>query len=55
MLDPRHVIGLARVLDKARQRDAARAEYQRFLELWKSADQDLPELAEARAALSRLH
>ncbi len=54
MLDPLHVIGLARVLDKAGQRDAARAEYQRFLELWKNADNDLPELAEARAALPRL-
>ena len=54
MLDPLHVIGLARVLDKAGQRDAARAEYQRFLELWKNADKNLPELAEARTAVSRL-
>lgn len=54
MLDPLHVIGLARVLDQDDQRDAARAEYQRFLELWKNADKELPELDEARAALSRL-
>jgi eukaryotic-like serine/threonine-protein kinase len=53
MLDPRHVIALARLLDKAGQRDAARAEYQRFLQYWKAADPDLPELAEARARLAR--
>ena len=53
MLDPRHVIALARLLDKAGERDAARAEYQRFLEYWKAADPDLPELAEARARLAR--
>ena len=53
MLDPRHVIALARLLDKAGARDAARAEYQRFLEYWKAADPDLPELAEARARLAR--
>src|SRR6185295_6828888 len=35
MLDPLHVIALARVLDRAGQHDAARAEYRRFLELWK--------------------
>jgi tetratricopeptide (TPR) repeat protein len=54
MLDPLHVIALARVLDKAGQHDAARVEYQRFLELWKDADKDRPELAEARAALAKL-
>ena len=53
MLDPRHVIALARLLEKAGERDAARAEYQRFLEYWKAADPDLPELAEARARLAR--
>ena len=51
MLDPLHVIALARVLDKAGQRDAARAEYRRFLDLWEDADADRPELREARAAL----
>lgn len=51
MLDPLHVLALARVLDKAGQRDAARVEYERFLNYWKDADKDLPQLAEARAAL----
>jgi tetratricopeptide (TPR) repeat protein/predicted Ser/Thr protein kinase len=53
MLDPLHVIALARVLDRAGQREAARAEYRRFLDLWKDADSDRPELTEARAALAR--
>ena len=53
MLDSRHVIALARLLDKAGDRDAARSEYQRFLEYRKDADPGLPELAEARARLAR--
>jgi tetratricopeptide (TPR) repeat protein len=54
MLDPRHVLALARVLEKAGQRDAARIQYQRFLDFWKGADKELPELAEARQSLARL-
>ena len=53
MLDPRHVLALARVLDKAGRKAEAHAEYQRFLALWKEADAELPELAEARRALAR--
>jgi hypothetical protein len=49
--EPRYVLALARLLDKAGKRDEARAEYKRFLDYWKSADSDLPELAEARARL----
>ncbi len=49
VLEPRYVLELARLLDKAGQRDAARLEYRRFLEYWKNADSDRPELAEARA------
>jgi tetratricopeptide (TPR) repeat protein/tRNA A-37 threonylcarbamoyl transferase component Bud32 len=51
MLEPRYVLALARLLDKAGQPDAAKAEYRRFLELWKNADPDLPELKEAHARL----
>lgn len=51
MPDPLHALALARLLDKAGQRDAARVEYQRFLDWWKTADRDLPQLAEAQAKL----
>lgn len=39
----------ARVLAQLGQKEAARDEYRRFLEFWKDADLDLPELREARA------
>jgi tetratricopeptide (TPR) repeat protein len=53
MLEPRHVLGLAQLLDRAGKREAARDQYRRFLQLWDGADPDLPELAEARRALAR--
>ena len=49
MLEPHHVLELARLLDASGDQDAARVEYQRFLDLWKNADPGLPELTEARA------
>jgi tetratricopeptide (TPR) repeat protein len=49
MPDPLHALALARLLDKAGQHDAARVEYRRFLDWWKDADKELPQLAEARA------
>ena len=49
MLEPRYVLELARLLDESGDKEAARAEYERFLELWKDADEGLPELKEARA------
>ncbi|MGH9462049.1 MAG: tetratricopeptide repeat protein, partial [Vicinamibacteria bacterium] len=52
MLEPRHVLELARFLDASGDANAAQAEYQRFLDLWKNADPDLPELAEARQYLA---
>ncbi len=48
VLEPRYVLELARLLDKSGDRAAAKKEYQRFVDLWKNADSDLPELAEAR-------
>ena len=54
MLEPRCVLALARLLEKSGERKAARTEYQRFLDLWKEADEALPELAEARARVAAL-
>ncbi|MGH9462693.1 MAG: protein kinase domain-containing protein [Vicinamibacteria bacterium] len=51
ILEPRYVLELARLLDETGQKEAARAEYQRFLALWKDADDGLPELAEAHSYL----
>jgi hypothetical protein len=52
ILDPHLILRLAGLLDKKGDRAGARQEYQRFLDLWQRADPGLPELAEARAALS---
>ena len=46
--EPRLVLAVARLADRAGDRETARAEYTRFLELWKGADDGLPELAESQ-------
>ena len=51
-LEPRYVLRLARLLHESGDREGARAEYERFLNLWKDADAGLPEVAEARAYLA---
>jgi serine/threonine protein kinase len=52
VLEPRHVLELARLLDKEGDAAGARVEYGRFLKLWANADADRPELIEARSAAS---
>jgi TolB-like protein/Tfp pilus assembly protein PilF len=52
--EPRYVLEIARLLDQTGDRQGARKEYERFLDLWKRADTDLPEVSEARQALARL-
>ena len=52
--EPRYVLQIARLLEKKGDRVAALAEYRRFLDLWKDADTNLPELAEAKRAVTRL-
>jgi hypothetical protein len=52
-LEPRFVLGLARLLDQAGDAAGARAQYQRFAALWQGADPGLPELDEARRHLKR--
>ena len=53
-VEPRYVLEVARLEEKSGNRQAALADYQRFLNLWKDADRDLPELVEARRAVARL-
>ena len=50
VLEPRHVLQLARLLEESGDKAGARVEYQRFLGLWANADAGLPELAEAKRA-----
>ena len=52
--EPLYVLQIARLLEKKGDRKAALSEYQRFLELWKGADADLPQLAESKRAIARL-
>ena len=54
MYEPRYVLEIARLLEQSGNRTEARKEYVRFLEFWKNADSDLPELAEAKRAVARL-
>ncbi len=49
-LEPRHILELARLLDKEGDKAGARVEYGRFLKLWTNADAALPELSEAKQA-----
>ena len=50
---PRYVFEIARLLEQRGEIQQARVEYERFLGLWKTADPDLPELAEARRAVDQ--
>jgi tetratricopeptide (TPR) repeat protein len=53
MMETRFVLETARLLDETGDKEGARAEYERFLELWKNADAGLPELKEARAYVAK--
>ena len=46
---------LARVLVREQKLDEARAEYRRFLDIWKNADADVPLLIQAKEEYSKLH
>ena len=54
VLEPRYVLELARLDAKAGDTDAAKKEYERFLNLWKDADPDIPVLQEAKAEYAKL-
>jgi tetratricopeptide (TPR) repeat protein len=54
MYEPRYVLEIARLLEQTGDTRAALNEYERFLQFWKNADSDLPELADARSGVIRL-
>jgi hypothetical protein len=53
-IGPAARVQLARALRGAGETAKAKAAYQDFLALWKSADADIPLLRQAKAELSRL-
>lgn len=53
VVEPRYILELARLLDEVGDAEAAKIEYRRFLQFWKDADPELPELSEARRYLSK--
>ncbi|MEE9234715.1 MAG: tetratricopeptide repeat protein, partial [Candidatus Acidoferrales bacterium] len=53
-LEPRFVLELARLLAESGDTEAAKKEYQRFLELWQDADPNIPILREAKAEYAKL-
>jgi serine/threonine protein kinase/Tfp pilus assembly protein PilF len=53
-IHPRHHYRLATLYDQKGQSGKAIKQYERFLEIWKDADEDLPELIDARKRLKRL-
>jgi serine/threonine protein kinase len=52
--EPRYVLEIARLLNRTGDTGAAKQEAQRFLDLWRSADPGLPEVAEARQMIKRI-
>ena len=54
LTDPIYHYRLATLCERAGKVDKAKTEYSRFLELWKNADSDRPELIDARSRLRRL-
>jgi len=54
VLEPRYVLELARLYAETGDTEAAKKEYQRFLELWKNADPGLPALRRAKAEYTKL-
>jgi tetratricopeptide (TPR) repeat protein len=51
---PKSILLLGKILEQKGLRDQARQQYEKFLKLWKRADEDLPELIEAKARLTKL-
>jgi tetratricopeptide (TPR) repeat protein len=54
VFEPRYVLEIARLYELEGDKPSARREYERFMQFWKKADEDLAELVEVRTALTRL-
>src|SRR5262245_29417948 len=54
VFEPRYVLQIARLLERSGEKQASLKETERFLNFWKGADSDLPEIADARRAVERL-
>lgn len=50
-----YVYRLGQIAERSGRRDVAAKEYRRFLDLWSTADADVPEVVAARAWLSKTH
>ena len=55
VLEPRYILELARLLHGEGDKTGALVEYGRFLKLWANADAGLPELSEAKKAVTNFN
>ncbi len=51
---PKSMYLLGRIYEKKGEKELAIANFEKFLDLWKEADEDLPELIDAKARLAKL-
>jgi tetratricopeptide (TPR) repeat protein len=51
---PKHLYQLGRLLEQTGQTDIATEKYRRFLDAWKDADTNLPEVLDARQRIAKL-
>ena len=54
LINPKYHYRLAKIYEEDGQRENAVEEYEKFLDIWKSADEDLPELIDAKKRYANL-